>query len=356
MKLFLSAMALLGVLAVTHVAWADKVAVLPFSSTNNVPRPELEQIRAWTREAVTRQKHTFATPDEMVAAEAAIRDGLADVSSEHIAAGKAAGAAWTISGRVERRDVPPSKQPDGTEEDGYTLYRVELEACQVGTGRVESLAHEILPDEAPGELAEMIALLVRPEGLANAPIPWEKSGAKRPKPRPKPPPPPPPPLPPPPPEPRAVYGQGHPLVVAASIGVTNALARPDDARGSSWAMPIGGAVGYALPDVLAGLELRGNITGQVVGPRALEVSAGARWALAPFGGLRLFVGPELLIGGHVALGANKTTRFLGHGAAFVAYGITENVQVELAGDLMTAFGAAGTLVLGGGTTRLAVRF
>jgi hypothetical protein len=357
MKLFLSAMALVGVLAVTHAARADKVAVLPFSSSNNVPRTELEQIRGWTREALTREKHTFATPDEMVSAEAAIRDGVADVSSEYIAAGKAAGAPWTLSGRVERRDVPPSKQPDGTEEEGYTLYRVELEACQVGSGRVESLAREVLPEEAPQELAEMIALLVRPEGLANAPIPWEKSGAKRPKPRPKPPaPPPPPPAPPPPAEPRPIYGQGHPILVAASIGVTNALVRPDDARGPSWAMPIGGAVGYALPDVLAGLELRGNLTGQVVGPRALEVSAGARWAFAPFGGVRLFVGPELLVGGHVALGANKTTRFLGHGSAFVAYGITENIQVELAGDLMTAFGGTGTLVLGGGTSRLAVRF
>jgi hypothetical protein len=121
-------------------------------------------------------------------------------------------------------------------------------------------------------------------------------------------------------------------------------------------MPIGGSLGYALPDVLSGLELRANIAGQVVGPRALEVSAGARWAIAPFGGIRLFVGPELLLGGHVALGANKTTRFLAHGSAFVAYGVTENVQVEIAGDLMPAFGGTGTLLLGGGTARVAVRF
>jgi hypothetical protein len=94
----------------------------------------------------------------------------------------------------------------------------------------------------------------------------------------------------------------------------------------------------------------------VVGPRALELSAGARYALAPVPGLRLFVGPELLVGAHVALGANKVARFLAHGSAFVALGITENVQAEVAADLAAALGGAGTLVLGGATARLVVRF
>jgi hypothetical protein len=121
-------------------------------------------------------------------------------------------------------------------------------------------------------------------------------------------------------------------------------------------MPIGGVIGYALPDTVPGLELRANITGQVIGPRALELSAGARYAIAPFGGVRFFVGPELLVGAHVALGAEKTGRFLSHGALFAAYGITENVQAEIAGDLAAALGGAGTLVLGGGTARVVVRF
>src|SRR5262249_27223178 len=153
----------------------------------------------------------------------------------------------------------------------------ELEAAQVATGRVESLSREVLADEAPDDIAEMIALLVRPEGIANAEIPWEHRGTRRPKRRPKPPPPPPPPppsAPPAGPPPGKVYGEGHPLSIGASIGVTNALSRPEQARGPSWAMPIGGVVGYALPDAVPGLEIKANVTSQVIGPPALELSGG----------------------------------------------------------------------------------
>jgi hypothetical protein len=340
-------------------AWADKVAVLPFNSPNNVPRPELDEVRKWTREAVTKKGHTYATDNEMVSAEAAIKDGVADTSQEYIAAGKLAGAAWTLTGHVTRNDYPPARMPDGKEEDGYTTYRVELEACQVGTGGVESLSREVLPDDGPSDIAEMIGLLVRPEGLANAEIPWERAGVRRPKPRPKAPPPPPPPaepVSPAPPAVRHVYGEGHPIAIGASAGVTTALVQPDVALGPSAAMPIGGIVGYALPEAVPGLELRGNFTSQVIGPRALEISAGARYAFAPLAGTRLFVGPELLLGAHVALGADKTARFLTHGAVFVALGFTENVQAELAGDLAAALGGGGTLVLAGGTARVVLRF
>jgi hypothetical protein len=357
LKVFPFAGAACSLLLAVTPAIADKVVVLPFTSSNNVPPPELEETRKWTQEAVTKRGHTYATDNEMVSANAAAKDGVADTSQEYIAAGKAANAGWTVVGRVERRDHPAAHLPSGQDEEGYTTYKVELEACQVETGRVESLSREVLPDEGPTDIAEMLALLVRPEGIANAEIPWERAGARRPKPRPKPPAPPPPPPPPagPPPE-RKVYGAGHPLFVGASVGVTNALVRPDLARGPSWAMPIGATIGYAFPESAPGLEVKANLTSQVIGPRALELSAGARYGIAPFRGLRFFVGPELLLGAHVALGADKTARFLTHGALFAAVGITENIQLEVAGDLATALGGAGTLVLGGGTFRGVVRF
>lgn len=347
---------------VTLPAWADKIAILRFSSPNNTPRPELEEVRKWTREAATKKGHVYATDNELVSAEAVVRDGVADTSQEYLAAGKAVSAGWTLTGRVERKDHPSAKLPDGTEEEGYTTYRLELEALQVETGRLESLTREVLPDEGPSDIAEMVGLLVRPEGIANAVLPWDGAGARRPKPKPKlaPPPPPPPEVVSPPPEapalPRLVYGAGHPLSVGASGGVTNALVRPDNARGPSWGVPIGVVVGYAFPEDAPGLEVKGNVTTQVVGPRALEVSAGARYALAPLRNARLFVGPELLLGAHVALGADKTARFLAHGALFVAYGITDVVQVEIAGDLASALGGGGALVLGGGSARVVVRF
>jgi hypothetical protein len=354
--------ALVATLLVALPASADKIVVLPFTSPNNVPRPELDEARKWTLEAVPKAGHTFASDDEMVSVRRAIADGTADNSEEYVAAGKVAGAAWTLTGRVERVDHPPEKEPDGSEQPGYTSYRVELVACQVASGRVESLSREVLPEDAAADLQPVIALLVRPEGIANAIIPWERSGV-HPRPRPKTPPPPPEPPPPPrvrieeaKPVMREVYGREHPAVIGASIGVTNALVRPSQARGTSWAMPIGGAVGYALPDAVRGLELRAQLTGQVVGPAALELSGGARWAFAPLPDLRLFVGPELLAGAHIAEGADKTGRFLLHGSLFLAVGITENLQVEIAGDLMPAFGGSGTLLLGGGTARVAVRF
>jgi len=344
------------VLSIALPSWADKIAVLPFTSPTNVPRPELEEIRRWTREAVTKTGHTYATDDEMVSAEAAVKDGTADTSQEHVAAGRAVGADWTLTGRVERIDHPPVPERD---EEGYTTYRLELEAAQIATGRVESLSREVFPDEGTNDIAEMIALLVRPEGIANAEIPWLHAERRRPKARPKPAPQEPPPQqeePQGPPAPRLVYGAGHPIALGASIGVTNAMARPEQARGPSWAMPIGVVFGYALPDTVPGLEIRANVTSQVIGPRALELSAGARYALAPFRGVRLFLGPELLLGAHAALGAAKTTRFLAHGSAFLAIGITENFQAEIAGDLSTALGGRGTLLLGGGTARAVLRF
>jgi hypothetical protein len=355
-RLFLSSAAVAIMLSISPPSWADKIAVLPFTSPTNVPRPELEEIRRWTREAVAKQGHTCATDDEMVSAEAAVKDGTADTSQEHVAAGRAVGADWTLTGRVERIDHPPVPERN---EEGYITYRLELEVAQVSTGRVESLSREVLRDEGPNDITEMIALLIRPEGIANAEIPWVHAGPRRPKARPKPPAPPRPEQPPQPegpPEPRRVYGEGHPLAAGASIGVTNAVARPEQARGPSWAMPIGLSLGYALPDKVPGLEIRGNFTSQVIGPRALEISAGARYALAPFRGVRLFIGPELLLGAHVALGADKVTRFLAHGSVFLAVGITENVQAEIAGDLMPALGGSGTLLLGGGTARVFVRF
>lgn len=356
---FLSSAIVAAAIVFAAPAWADKIAVLPFTSPKALPRPELEEVRRWTREAVTKEGHTFASADEMVSAEASVKDNVADTSQEYQIAAEIAAADWTLTARVERIDRVRTWLPDGAEEEGFTTYRVELEAYQASSGRVESLSREVSPDEGPSDLAEMLALLIRPEGIADAVIPWSNVRARRPKakpklsaPRPEAPPPPratPLPL-------RDVYGAGRSLALGASVGVTDALVRPSEARGPSLAMPVGVAFGYALAEAAPGLELKGHVTSQVIGPRALELSAGARYALTPLRGVRLFVGPELMLGAHVALGADKTARFLSRGSLFVAYGLTERVQAELAGDLAAALGGAGALVLGGGTARVVVRF
>lgn len=343
----------------TSFALADKVALLPFRAQNNVPRPELDQARAWTQEALKKKGHTLPNDTEQKAAEAAVRDGTADTSEELRAAGKAAQSPWAMSAYVQRIDYPAAKNPDGTEEEAWATYRVELEACEVESGRVESVAREVVPESASEEIAEMLAFLVRPGGIGpNAVFPWAGQGPRKPKPKPKPPPPPqPPPPPPPPPKPvkKYAYGENAPFALGASIGVSNAISRPDNARGPSWAVPIGVAFGYALADV-PGLEARGIFTSQVIGPKALELSGGGRYAIPILPQYRLFAGPEALIGVHVAIGAEKTARFIAHGAAFVAIGVSDNLQFELAADIAGAFGGSGTLVLGGGTARALFRF
>lgn len=348
-------------LSAASPAFADKVAVLPFSAPKGLSKPELVQARTWTNEAVVASGHVLPSAGEMLSAENAVKDGVPDTSQEYVAAGSASASQWTVTGRVERYDAPPAKLPDGSMEEGYTSYRFELEAAQVETGRVESLAREIDPDEAPAQIAEMLSLLLRPEGIRNAKLPWDNAAPHKRKVKPKPAEPPPPPPPPPPPaEPakpvvKHAYAENHRAALGLSLGFSNALKRPSEARGPSNALAIGAVGAYALEQV-PGVELRAGFTSQAVGPKALELAAGARYAIPIFPQYRVFVGPELLVGAHVALGADKTARFLGHGAAFVAWGIGERVQLELVGDLSAAFGGTGTLVLGGGTVRALFRF
>lgn len=350
MRHALASLAAVALLSAAPSAWADKVAVLPFTSPKGLPKPDVDQARAWTKKAVVTRGDALPSDSEMLSAEMAVKDGSPDTSVEYRAAGRASGSQWTLTARVDR-----------AEHDGFSGYRVELEACQVESGRVESLAREIDPDDAETEIGEMLALLLRPEGIANAEIPWQTGAPRKPKPKPKlappPPPPAPPPAPPPPPEPvvKHAYAEGHPFAIGGSIGVSDALAHPEQARGPSFAMPLGATLAYALGSV-PGVELRGVLTSQVVGPKAIEVSAGGRYAIAVLPQHRVFVGPELLIGTHVAIGAEKTARLLGHGSAFVAVGLGDRVQLELAGDLSAALGGSGTLLLGGGTARALLRF
>lgn len=345
-------------LCVASPALADRVAVLPFSAAKTSNKPELDQARAWTRDAVIAKGHVPPSPAELLSAEQAVTDGSPDTSQEYRAAGKASGSQWTVTGRIDRHDAPPARLPDGTEEDGYTTYRIELEVCQVDTGRVESLAREIDPDEASAQLAEMLGLLLRPEGIKNVVLPWDGAAPHKHKAKPKPPSAPPPPPPPPPPAEPVVkhsYAENRPAALGVSVGASTALSRPSEARGPSEALALGGVFAYAIEQA-PGLELRGIFTSQVIGPRALAIAAGGRYAIGVLPQYRLFVGPELLVGAHVAIGAEKTARFLGQGAAFVSWGIGEQFQLELAGDLAAALGGTGTLVLGGGTVRALVRF
>jgi hypothetical protein len=328
-------------------ALADKVAVLPFISVGSATAAELEAARAATRTALIALSDTLPTDAEMLTAEMSTKDGVADTSQEYRAAGRASSSDWTVLGHVEQH--------------GPT-YHLEIDACEVASGRVESLAREIDASQASQQIKEMLALLLRPAGIANADIPWEHAVAP-PKAVPVTPEPPvtvvhpPPPVPPP---QRGApggldYAAGHPFAAGLGIAGLGALQRSPMAVGSSAALLGDFVVGYA-PDAVPRLELRGNFAAALAGPGSVSFDLGARYALPVAPSLRLFFGPEVDLGGFFTTGGDKTGRLLLHGAVFASLGIGEHLQLEAAGDLEYAAGGASALVLGGGTLRALARF
>jgi hypothetical protein len=332
-------------------AWADKVAVLKFHGAG-LTTAELEAARATTRDAAVTRGHVFPTDAELMQAETAIHDGVADTSAEYRDAGRAAGADWTVAGRA---DANPS--------GGYHL---ELEVCQIASGRVESVARDIDGPTAKADVEEMLTFVLRPSGIGRETPPWlGRSKPKPPPPQPTPPPPPPTPPPPPPkeepkgpppppPPPPHEYAEGHPVIAGLGLGVSSALKRPTRASGPTTSMIVDVYGGYAL-ESLRGLELRANLGITAVGPSAFTLDGGARYAFAIATRFQLYAGPEVGLGAFVTEGAKKQAYFLTHGSAFLAWEPHPMFQVELLGDLSAAVGGD-TFVLGGGTVRGSARF
>ena len=127
--LVVAAIVAAAALASTRALAADRVAVLRFyPSGGGATNAQLDAARAATRDAVGLLHDLPPSDAELAAAEASVRDGTPDTSAEYRIAGQVAGAQWTVAGHIDAH--------------GWT-YRLELEACQVATGRVESLVREI---------------------------------------------------------------------------------------------------------------------------------------------------------------------------------------------------------------------
>src|SRR5215472_10875753 len=152
MKLRLAAAFALGLFGWSAQAWADKVAVLPFLSVGNATSAQLDAAGVATRTAAVQLGHKLPTDAEMLTAKMATKDGVADTSQEYRAAGRASSSDWTVVGLVEQHGAS---------------YRLELEACQVDSGRVESVAREVDTSRAAGQIGEMLAVLLRPEGIGS---------------------------------------------------------------------------------------------------------------------------------------------------------------------------------------------
>ena len=327
----------------------EKVAVLPFraSGGGRTTSAELDTARGATREAVTRIHDLLPSDAEAASADHAAKDGVADTSAEYRDAGRAAGAAWTVAGRVDAHGV---------------AYRLEVEACEVASGRVESLAREIDPRQAAPQIAEMLALLLRPQGMGDAVPPWDQPNPAPPaSPPPAPPAPapaapaPPPPEPGPPPGPPPAYAENHPFAIGVGgLGLT-AFARSPTARGSPAAALVTGDVAYAFEGV-RGLEAVANAAVSVAGPSSLWLDAGLRYEIPILPRARIFLGTEVAIGTFVDLGGDKDARFLMRGALPIVVGLGERVQLEAYPQIAYAAGGTVGLAFVGGGLRGVVRF
>jgi len=165
------------------------------------------------------------------------------------------------------------------------------------------------------------------------------------------------------PEPDRGYGIHAPFALGIGLGVDGAFAHPTSGNGLStfafegtitaeWA-PL---AAESYPKLLRGLAVRADLGGNLYGPSAVLLDAGGRWAIPIVPKLRIFVGPEIAIGGFFVTTGDQESRFLLRTDAFAAIGFGEHFQLELAFDVQSAFGGSGTIVAGGPMLRALVRF
>lgn len=300
-------------------AHADRVALLP--SRGGIDPSAQRYLDVDIARGLSSLGHTVVPDIETNVALAAVPDGVADTPAEYRDIAVRTNAHWVLVGKVE----PAVK-----------TRNVELTAYLSSLARVESVAREVNDDAAPQQVREMLAVLVRPEGIGMGALPWEQAAPPPHEPRPQVAAPPPlvpeqqpPPLPiagPPPQEPWVSplagkkivsmdyafdrhdvwppYSTGRRAFAGGFQGFSAAAVRPSGAKGSTGAIVAAARGGYAPGE--RGLEFFGQIAGNLVGPRALWLDVGARWMFTPsvhpggdgvLRGLAFHVGPELLFGG-----------------------------------------------------------
>jgi hypothetical protein len=339
-RFYVSALAASATLLMANAAAADTVALLSLGTGDTVVA------QANVRDAVAQLNHNLVSPSIVDAARLKVQDGMPDSSAEYMFVASETKANWTVAGQV----TPLSGG-----------YRIELVACQATNGRVESLARDIIGTNAVAQLQELLGYLLRPGGIGSTAIQWKvvpiagqpssvaASGStvntvqQAPKA----------------PEPPALshdYAERHPIAPGAGIGFYGALARPANARGSSFSSSLELTLGYALPEVTKGLEARGNVGFSIAGPASFHIDAGARYALPILASARVYAGPEASVGIFAPFGGDEKPRLLLRAAGFLAVGIGEQFQAEVLAELAAAPGGSGALVLGGGQLRGSVRF
>jgi hypothetical protein len=342
--------------SVALVAHGDRIASLP--TRGAAPLAERDAIKTATDAAAAGLGHVLVSSAEVLQGEAAAGP-KAGTSEGCVAIGKATSADWVLDATLVSKEgaskegAPKegaSKQGASKEEPG-SGRRIELRACQVSTGRVETLARDLDPKgDTQQQIREVLGLLLRPEGVGDDPLPWERPAAK---------PAPTTPSAPSPPKPderktaAAVprYGEGSRLAIGAGGGLLGVVARPDGARGSrlspTWS--IRGA--YLLRP---SIELTAQFSGLHGPGNALVGEIGGRF-LHPIGRFALGAGASLGVLGQ--LGGARTARFVARITPTVAWVISRHVHLEVdLGALRAAPGEGGALIFAGAEAALLARF
>jgi hypothetical protein len=317
---------------------ADRVAVLRFDGT--ATDREIEAARAAARDAVGLVHDTLPSAAELAAGEAQVTDGSPDTTREYRAVGSAAGATWTIAGHLQSH--------------GWT-YRLELEACQVSTGRVESLAREIDARQSAPQIAEMLTLLLRPEGVSNTLPPWEAAGGPRreaPQSTPSPPTATPAPTPVEMPheriDARGSFGAGLGVEVLGVFARTS-VAKSEYVSGDA-TVHVAAAVA-AMP----GFALIADASAGLVGQTSSSVDLGGRYLLPVGSSGHLSIGPEIAFGAYF-LSGDRDVRLLSRGAIVFAVAASADVDLEVYPETALAAGGTGSLWFAGGGARAVLRF
>jgi len=385
-----SACAAVTLLAASQ-AWADRIALLPSrGGADPAARTALDGDLA---KGLAALGHTLvAGPEVQAAIISHVTDGVADTQEEYKAVGAATHADWVLVGTVE---------------PAVTTSRVELTACLISRGRVEDVAREVDKTKEQPQVQEMLAVLLRPEGIGSGALPWESLNPAPPPPAPPPPAPPPapvaPPAPPPAPEPPPVppvdgkahvayplgssgdvwpaYSGGRRGFVSAIAGFSIPAVRPlPPGVSAPSGLAFTGALrgGVALGDF--GLEPFAELGGNLSGPGALWLAAGLRWMLSPtikrgsdgvLAGVPFFIGPEILGGTFIQLpsssqaagknGDTYSSPAVGRGllgaAVDLSFALSPAFSLEAQlGNLRWSPGGSGALLLAGATLGATVRF
>jgi hypothetical protein len=292
-----------------NVALADKVALLPPTGGDSATADA--KLGQDVADGLTGLGHTLIPAADVAAAlkDPAFSQRTPDAL---LALGKKLGADWVVN---------------ATEAAAVTTERVEIGASYATAGRFQLVGREVDKDSTAPEIKEMLAFLLRAEGVGTEAPPWETSspgssphGSSQVKP------------PPPPPEnpvkvtppkkeepkkpetPKAPYGGGHVGFIAAGLGVDGLVVRPKTARGS--AAGFVGLIRGGAEILDTGLEPYAQLGGNMAGPSAVWVEAGIRWMGLPIlhekDGIGLHLGPSVhggvfIVPGHTTTAPDGTS-------------------------------------------------